>query len=74
MIDLKPNQPDGELKAWQPYNLADGPPPLNDLEVQLNEIRIAELKDPEQRAAATLANQSRDRRVFNRVMRSWQKP
>jgi hypothetical protein len=70
MINLEPGQEDGELKAFQPYNLDDGPPPLNDLEVQLNEFLIADLTNPEQRAAAHEANQSRDRTVFNHVMKS----
>jgi hypothetical protein len=61
---------DKELDAFQAYNLADGPPPLSDAEVQLNAVLIAELENPAQREAAEAANLSRDHTVFNHVMAS----
>jgi len=69
MIKLKPGEPDPEILAFQKYNLADGPPPLNDAEVQLGEFAINDrTKNADQRAAALRALHARDRRSFNAIM------
>jgi hypothetical protein len=69
MIKLKPGQPDPEMQAFQKYNLADGPPPLSDLEVQLNKLLVdKQITNPEQRAAALDAIERRDRRAYNQIM------